>query len=155
MICKLIKKLIKMAKQVINVGSAYDDPDSDHGRPALIKCNENFTEIYDALAGITKVLVDIGVWNMNADATKDVAYTPPSGKTIAGISGVIYRDTDGHVYPIDYQDLNGNVVTGLYYDGTNFKLFRIGSSIFESTNFDSTAMNRGLIVVDLIDSDLS
>lgn len=155
MICKLIKKLIKMAKQVINVGSAYDDPDSDYGRPALIKCNQNFTEIYDALAGVSKVVIEIGAWNMNGDATKDVAYTIPSGKVMLTSKVTIYRDTGGGVYKLDFVDPSAAFSGGFYYDGTNFKLYRFSALTFDSANFDSTLINRGNIIVELIDEEES
>lgn len=35
-----------MAKQVINLGSSYDDPTADPIRDGLDKCNDNFTELY-------------------------------------------------------------------------------------------------------------
>jgi hypothetical protein len=155
MICKLIKILIKMAKQLINVGSAYDDPDSDHGRRAMIKCNENFTEIYDALAGVTKVVIEIGAWNMNGDATKDVAYTIPAGKVMLSSEVTIYRDTSGGVYKLDFVDPSAAFSGGFYYDGTDFKLYVISTMTFDSANFDSTLINRGNIIVELIDEEES
>lgn len=37
-----------MAKQVINIGTAYDDPTADKIRDGFDKCNDNFTELYTA-----------------------------------------------------------------------------------------------------------
>jgi hypothetical protein len=36
-----------MAQQTINVGSAPNDGQGDPVRTAFIKCNDNFTELYD------------------------------------------------------------------------------------------------------------
>ena len=47
-----------MAKQVLNIGSAPNDGSGDPLRDAYDKCNDNFTELYDAvaaLAGLTAI----------------------------------------------------------------------------------------------------
>jgi hypothetical protein len=144
-----------MAKQTINIGTSVGDLDADLGRAAMDKCNDNFTELYTSLDGIIKERINIGAWNMFANNTKDVAWTLPSGYLICGIKVLIYRDTGGHVYDLDYGDTNGSFAGGFYYDGTTFKLYRIGSMTFESVNFDSTTINRGVIVVEYYPEELS
>lgn len=44
-----------MAKQVIGVGTVANDNTGDFLRPAMVKVNENFTELYDTLDGLSDV----------------------------------------------------------------------------------------------------
>ena len=169
MICKLIKKIIEMAKQVIGIGTAYNDLSADKGRDALDKCNDNFTELYDDIstiegnisslqssvstiqtnmAGLVTVRVSIGTWNMDADATKAVAWALPANRTILTINVMIYQDgSTAVVRPLDIWDASGAVQGSFYYDGSNFQLSRTGSGIFDSTSYDGTTDRRGWITV--------
>jgi hypothetical protein len=159
-----------MAKKVINVGSAYDSLDDEAARDAFVKCNDNFTELYDAndtqaneneyLQGQIDDLgtligtksyqdVPIGGWNMDANNSKSVAWTLPANKSIRTIYVIIYQDTNTNVaYPLNYNP-NGNVCEGaVFYDGTYFQLVRLAGGTFDSSTYDSTSVNRGIITVE-------
>jgi hypothetical protein len=144
-----------MAQQTINYGTSVGDLDADLGRNVMVKINSNFTELYTAIDGIIKERINIGAWDMDANETKDVAWTLPADHLISGIQVIIYRDTGGGTYQLDWTDPNGNICGDFYYDGTTFKLYRFGTFSFDSVNFDSTTINRGLIVVEYYPEELS
>ena len=144
-----------MAQQIINIGTSGGDLDADLGRAALDKVNDNFTELYTGVDGIIRKRINIGAWDMDADTDKDVAWTLPASHLICGIKVIIYRDTGGGTYQLDWTDPNGNICGDFYYDGTTFKLYRFGTFTFDSVNFDSTSINRGVIVVDYYPESLS
>jgi hypothetical protein len=95
----------------------------------------------------TKIL-DIGDWDMDADATVSVAH----GVTYANIrhiSAMLRNDADTGKYPVGQIDIG---VAGLeiYFDtvtSTNVVLARQTGGPFDSTDFDSTSYNRGWITI--------
>jgi len=99
-----------------------------------------------------KVIV-IGSWNMDADATNDVAHGLTASK-IVGVRGVIVEDSAINYYPLCGNE--GGSATGLSaqiqnFDATNIRLDRLTGGLFDTTAFDSTAGSRGWLIVDYID----
>lgn len=92
--------------------------------------------------------LEIGVWNMDADGTKDVAH----GLTytdIIGVNGKIFQDPGGTEFPI----VQG-LVTGAsldlfvsYWNSTNIHLSRAAAGTFDNATFDDAVMNRGYLYV--------
>lgn len=78
-----------MAKQTINIGSAANDGTGDSLRDAGGKINDNFTELYDAIANFVELQGDIDCSaNPNYPAAEkgDLYYASVAGK-IGGASG--------------------------------------------------------------------
>ena len=57
-----------MAKQVIGLGTSANDGTGDTPRVAGAKINENFTEVYDNVAGLTSRLLVNNVWPVEKSA---------------------------------------------------------------------------------------
>lgn len=147
-----------MAKQTINIGSAYDDPSADKIRDGFDKVNDNFTENYDAIAviqsqigTIIKELVEIGAWDMQGTANKTISWSLPSGKRITSINATIYADTGSSALPINYNDSVYVVSGNCFYNGTGFRCDRISAGIFNSSSFNDAVINRGVISVEYDD----
>lgn len=148
-----------MAQQIINIGTEYNDPDADTGRVALDKCNDNFTELYDALeeAGVIvqdvkHTAISIGAWDMDADAIKTVAYSIPASYRIVHFGAMIRND--GNTVLNDFfnaADFGGDYIGSITYSHTTglFSLVRIDSGPFDGADFDSEAINRGFIEITL------
>lgn len=93
-------------------------------------------------------MVDIGDWNMDADATKSVAH----GLTLANIryvSGVVRRDDLDHIHDIpDFNVATGRIELYVVEIGaTNVDLERNSASEYNSADYDSTSFNRGWISI--------
>jgi hypothetical protein len=136
-----------MAQQTINIGGAYNDPDSDKVRDGFDKCNDNFTEVYQLTSGnassistlsgrvgaSTHVQVAFSAWDMDTDASLNVAWTLPANKKIISLNVIIYPNgTTATAYPIEF---DGKV----YYNGTNVVLSRTDSGTFDSAGFNAAS----------------
>ena len=151
-ICKLIRFIIRMAQQILNIGSAYKDPDADKSRDAFDKINDNFTELYAAdsvftswISGYNFAKIEITDWNMDTTSGKSVAWALPANSYILSMDVMIEHDTNGSVRPLD--DGSGVANYGGYsYDGDSFELFRVSSEAFDHADYDGTG-HRGWIFV--------
>lgn len=93
------------------------------------------------------IVLSIGVWNMDGDASVSIAH----GQTLTDIidvSAIIYNDALNSALEIkwsgDFDQLSGNIVT----DGTNVVLNRRGApSTFDNSNYNDSVINRGYIVL--------
>jgi len=161
MICKLIKKLIKMAKQVISIGTAYDDPSADKGRVAMDKCNDNFTELYENVDELLEksIIIEIGTWDMDTDATINIDLLDyrPADNYLPVIKEVnIIKDSilpNHPAYPLNYVDIenSGTAVNGSWKltNAYTITLYRVGSGFFDSTDFNGS-INRGYIALSYV-----
>lgn len=73
-----------MARQNINLGTDPDGIGGDTERAAFVKCNANFTELYD---GVAKAIIEtgsnsIGNWVKFSDGTMIQSFTPWTTPTI-------------------------------------------------------------------------
>jgi hypothetical protein len=93
-------------------------------------------------AGLNMKIVDIPAWNMNTDNTKDA----PHGLTSANIKAMIpmVRKDNGQIYTL----LGAGMAS---ISGSNIFLERYSSDYFQSANFQSTAFNRGYIIIFYVD----
>jgi len=139
---------------LINVGSAYDDPDCDRGRPALRKINTKLAELETEIDSLLSTVnyIEIGVWNMDSTASKDVSYTVPTGYTLIGYKAFILNDAGTGLFNgLQSQGYNTIPIVCSYFHSTNkFGLTRNESDFFDSTDFNDAVMNRGYIVLDLV-----
>jgi hypothetical protein len=91
-------------------------------------------------------MIDIGDWDMVADASVQVAHGL-SLSDIISISAIIKNDGNTNRY--DFMS-NENTQIGshhLFATATDIALVRAASSVFNNTNFDSTSYNRGVITI--------
>jgi hypothetical protein len=139
---------------LINVGSAYDDPDCDRGRPALMKINTKLTELETEIDSIISTVnyIEIGAWNMDSTASKDVSYTVPTGYTLIGYKAFILNDA-GTLLCNGLQSQGFNTIPLVCTHAISldkFTVTRNESDFFDSTDFNDAVMNRGYIVLDLV-----
>ena len=109
--------------------------------------------------GYTKASLDIGDWDMDADATLGVAHGLSATEflTIRSCQIMIIDDNSSNVYPFNY-DINNNCAGWWRINSSTFALSRRASGTFDSTTFDkSTATtpefayyNRGTITFEYI-----
>jgi len=139
---------------LINVGSAYNDLDTDRGRPAMVKINNKLSELETEINSIVLLVpyIEIGAWNMDSTASKDVSYTVPEGYTLIGYKASILNDAGTALYT-GLQSAGFNtipLICNYTYSTNKFTLTRNGSDFFDSADFNDAAMNRGYIIPDLI-----
>lgn len=138
-----------MAQQIINIGSAYNDPSADKQREAWDKANDNFTELY------TKkyAYFSIGTWNMDTTASVPVTWTGyAAGMKVININAVIFSDS-GEPFGCSIFHLGGGGVL-IQDDGYGVKIFtltRAESGFFDSAGYDGSA-NRGYVFVEYIEA---
>lgn len=92
-----------MAKQVINIGSSANDGTGDPIRDAFDKCNDNFTELYDGLAGLfdLKGSTDCSANPNYPSALKGDAYVVSVAGKIGGASGTSVDVGDVYIASAD------------------------------------------------------
>jgi hypothetical protein len=103
--------------------------------------------------GTITTYVDIGIWDMDANATLAVAHGLSDYTKIRSVKAVIIPDGS----PTSHTNLESiNVATGaaqggiLSWDATNINLQRTTSGTFDSTAYDDGAINRGYLKIDSI-----
>lgn len=98
--------------------------------------------------GILKVkVVEIGGWDMDADASKNVAHGLTLSK-IRAVSVVVRNDAGDTYYAFSTASpTNPHDIVIQYIDATNVVLQRANSTAFDSTGYDQTPYNRGWITI--------
>ena len=94
----------------------------------------------------TKV-IEIGDWDMDADASKNVLHTLSNHTKIRNIFVSILRDDSTRTYNLEISSggsMHGSIQ---FLDSTTLYLTRVVGGVFDSINFDSTSFNRGLITI--------
>ena len=139
---------------LINVGSAYNDLDTDRGRPSMVKINNKLAELETEIDSLLSTVnyVNIGTWDMDGTASKTVSYTVPTGYTLIGYKAFILNDA-GTVLSNGLQSQGFNTIPmecSYSYSANTFTLNRNGSDLYDSTDFNDSTMNRGYIVLDLV-----
>lgn len=120
------------------------------------------TETISYDGGTTKTAVTIkqlGTWNMDSTAEITIAHGLSDITKVVGVSGSVIRDDEARAYSLfDYlTNLNGSDTGGntcaWEIDATNIYIRRIAAGdggFYDSTNFDSTAINRGYVKIEYI-----
>ena len=97
---------------------------------------------------LKRKLIDIGDWNMDADASKLVAH----GELFTDIRAIhaTIRNDDSTLYHTLPGNLTDNVDVNLTWDSTNIIMARRPSVAFDSVDYDSTSYNRGFIIIEYV-----
>jgi hypothetical protein len=118
------------------------------------------SEVVEAGGSLLYVSIDIGDWNMDTvsfvnkahglDSTKiktieAIIYTD-SGVPLATPKGVDFKQPAFYNPVLDTTFIDSGL-TGVYFDDTNITLYRDDGSLFNSTFFDETPLNRGRITI--------
>ncbi len=101
--------------------------------------------------GFKRKIVNIGDWDMDANATASVAHGLTVSK-IRQVSAIIIDDAATNYYQITPRGTFATDVWISYYDATNIYLGRgAAPGAFDSTDFNATSYNRGWVVIEYID----
>ena len=104
-----------------------------------------------------KIVINIGDWDMDADADKNVAHGIADYTKIVSVDAIIIPDigspVDGNLYPLGhtspslgtYGINNGWVIS---IDATNVLLNRYATGGFDGTSYNATSFNRGYLVIE-------
>ena len=95
-------------------------------------------------------IVEIGDWNMDADANKSVAHGLTYAK-IVGTRAMIRNDADSARYIVHGNTSVTEELMITQVEATYVSLLRLGGGFFDHVNFDSTSFNRGWVILDYID----
>lgn len=98
-------------------------------------------------------IIEIGDWNMDADATKFVAHGITNDVDIRSISVKIRHDTVTNVlYPLSIMDSSDTTQGGVdSVAAGNIILRRKASGFFDAATFNATSFNRGWITIQHVD----
>ncbi len=101
-----------MAKEVINVGSNPNDGTGDPIRTSFIKCNSNFTELYNSIAGnIVSNAISSGNSNVFVAANGAISISSAGTSNVVVISATGLTTT-GNI-SANYYSGNGSQLTGI------------------------------------------
>jgi hypothetical protein len=108
----------------------------------------------DITVAIHRKIVNIGDWDMDATGIVTVAHGLTLGK-IRNISGMIRNDADSLYLPFpggfgSLSVLNSSL-TIYQIDSTNVTLARESASVYDNNSYDSTAFNRGWLIIEYVD----
>lgn len=111
-----------MTQQIIDVGNVANDGSGDPLRTAFIKCNDNFTELYN-IGGLTGI--------QNGDSNISIIEDGPVTMGIGGVANVLVVSDSGAAvagtFSTDIVSATGNI-TGNYFIGNGSQLTGVISS---------------------------
>lgn len=90
--------------------------------------------------------LEIGDWDMDTNETKDVAHGL-SLEDIEIVFVILRNDADDKRYIVCGKDTVTLPAEIDYVDATNVRLRRQIAQFFDSTDFDSTGYNRGIVTI--------
>jgi hypothetical protein len=127
-----------MSQQIINVGTVPDDGKGDKLRPAFVKCNANFTELYAGTAGssgarrqrlvvVTPIIVQATDQTINCQIPAPAACALP---TAASRNGA----------PLTFKDLGQAAANNITITSTGGDLIDGQPSIKLANNYQSITL---------------
>lgn len=140
---QFFEKLMDLSGEVAN-----GLPESEYSGFQLINA------LVGVFGGMRRAVVNIGEWNMDADASILIETTLPF-TAVRGISFVIFRDDQVVVYPNGIT-IGASLLVECACIGTNnagelsLQLARSAGGTFDSADFDSIAQSRGYVIVDYV-----
>jgi len=102
---------------------------------------------------ITQKVLQIGLWNMDGTASKTVAHGLGADYIrVVNATAFIRTDSGGLIQPLQlWNPLSSVVDGGIYYlDNTELELYRLTDGLFDQAAYSSTAFNRGIILLTLV-----
>ena len=122
---------------------------------------ETRQQLYTAIAalftaangGVKTKKLDMGVWDMDATASINVAHGLTLSKIVGIAEPIVFADSGLAAYSVPNIE-TGGLSADLYVDfidATNIGLVRVAGKAFDGVDFNDAAMNRGHIVVFYID----
>jgi len=102
---------------------------------------------FGTISSTKTTVLAIGSWDMLTSATKVLTHGLV-GSDIISVTGILRNDAVDAYYPIPYSSLSNSI--DLYIssiDNTSITLITKTGSIFQSSNFNESAMNRGYITI--------
>ncbi len=92
-------------------------------------------------------ILDIGSWNMDSTATKNVAHGLSDITKVASVTVAIRNDDGDAVFPIDHSASFANVRGNVKLDATNVILQRNSSGSFNDPDYSDSGISRGKITI--------
>lgn len=100
-------------------------------------------------ANLKVKVVEIGDWDMDTDAQKNVTHGIADFKKIRSAYAIIRDDSDALYTPLDSFNNAGTPVRGhiAVFQSTTLRLDRTASESYDSTNYNATGFNRGWVAI--------
>jgi hypothetical protein len=126
------------AKLMRETGATYNNlPDNEYSGLQL------YTALLGVFGGLRRTVVEIGIWDMDADQDKIVSTDVPFAQ-VRQVSYTIISDTGTIVI-----DGGGIISTGSDSSGDlQVQMSRGAGTIYDSTAFDDGTINRGYLVIE-------
>jgi len=97
--------------------------------------------------------IEIGDWDMDADASKDVLHLLSDWQKIRSISIVVRNDDDTLYYNSDKMDGAGVKDLGIFeFRSDAISLFRTAGGWFDAVEYNATSYNRGWVTITYVDN---
>lgn len=108
-------------------------------------------EIATKTADLNTIIVDIGDWDMDADATATISHGITQTK-IRAVNVLIRDDTSTNVYDFNAGNTTETTIRSIRLTSTSVVLARGTSGLFDNTSYNTaTSYNRGWVVIQYID----
>ena len=136
-------------KIVISAGTAAGNQYGVNSTNVFVNYANSTPNIIEqgSFASLQTKVIQIGVWDMNATATLNVAHGLPDFEKIRSVSVLIYDDTSTIYTDISLPD-NTGTPSGYYSLGsTDISLYRQTGGTYDSVLYDDAVMNRGYITI--------
>ena len=101
-------------------------------------------------SGLNTISIDIGTWNMTGGGSKVVAHGLTFSK-IRGVTVEVYNDFQTGLTSFPSYLPSGTTLERVSKDSTNITLHAATNGEFDWADYDSTAINRGFIVISYVD----
>lgn len=111
-------------------------------------CNSRASETntWDSLQ-VRYLKTDIGPWDMKSTQTIHVMHNLPLSKIIK-VEVWIHDDAEMFIFPLSFISSSGQSNGVFYISRTSIVLGRTSGGFFDSTDYDSIEINRGIVVIE-------
>jgi hypothetical protein len=130
----------------VKVYAAIDEDTMVSDSDVLVPTQQSVKAYVDSVGGVQVKIVDIGDWDMDANASTSVAHGL-TASTIRSVTALIRNDGDTLTYDFNYDNTSGSSLSGITVGTTAINLNRATGGQFDSTAFDSTSYNRGWVSI--------
>ena len=94
-------------------------------------------------------ILDIPPWDMDTEDFIQIEHLLTNNLNIVSVNAMIYDDIATSIYPLDYFDNTAGALQGgvISINATLLILGRLVGGSFTGTNFNSVAINRGVVFI--------